>query len=54
MTTTSVADRSREVRRVLWVVLLLNLAVSAVKLAIGLSTGALAIVAVTSGSTGSG
>ena len=45
MTTTSVADRSREVRRVLWVVLLLNLAVSAVKLAIGLSTGALAIVA---------
>ncbi|MCC7361792.1 MAG: cation diffusion facilitator family transporter [Anaerolineales bacterium] len=38
-------DRSREVRRVLWLVLWLNLAVSAVKLSVGLATGALAIVA---------
>ncbi|MFQ5408067.1 MAG: cation diffusion facilitator family transporter [Anaerolineales bacterium] len=37
--------RAREVRRVLWIVLALNLLVTVVKLVIGLATGALAVIA---------
>jgi cation diffusion facilitator family transporter len=38
-------NRAQAVRRVLWLVLWLNLAVTAVKLVLGISTGALAVVA---------
>jgi cation diffusion facilitator family transporter len=39
------AERDRAVSRVLWIVLLLNLAVAALKLAMGWSTGALSLLA---------
>jgi cation diffusion facilitator family transporter len=38
-------DRAQSVRRVLWAVLCLNLAVTAVKLGVGVASGALAVVA---------
>jgi cation diffusion facilitator family transporter len=41
----SSSDRGLAVRRVLWLVLVLNLAVTVVKLALGLAAGALAVVA---------
>ncbi len=43
--TNSATERARGIRRVLWIVLLLNLAVTAVKLVVGLSSGSLAVVA---------
>lgn len=39
------ADRSRAVRRILWLVLALNLAVTLIKLLVGLASGALSVVA---------
>lgn len=42
---TTATSRSRSVRRVLWRVLLLNLAVTLIKLIVGLSSGALAVIA---------
>jgi cation diffusion facilitator family transporter len=43
--TTPAEARVRDVRRVLWLVLGLNLAVTAVKLAVGLASGAISVVA---------
>ncbi len=45
LSNTSEAIRNQSIRRVLWVVLVLNLLVTAVKLVLGFSTGALAVIA---------
>src|SRR5262245_10911086 len=45
MASSTSPERAQAARRVLWIVLLLNLAVTVVKLVIGLSTGTLAVVA---------
>ncbi len=43
--TLSLADRAQAVRRVLWLVLALNIAVTLVKLAVGLMSGSLSVIA---------